>query len=123
MAKKLAYVFGAVFVLVGLLGFVNNPLVGANGIFETDALHNLVHLLFGVVLLVVAMKAAAKSALYLKIIGVIYLVLAVLGFLMGEGMLLGLVQTNTADHWLHLILGVVLVLGSFMAKDTSEGSM
>jgi hypothetical protein len=116
MAKKLAVLFGAVFVLVGVLGFVPNPLVGPEGLFQTDALHNLVHLLIGVVLLVVAMSAPEKSALWLKIFGVIYLVLAVLGFLLvgQQGELLGLVTMNMADHWLHVVLGVVLLVAASM---------
>jgi hypothetical protein len=122
MAKTLAYVFGVVFVLVGLLGFVPNPLVGMGAIFETDMLHNVVHILFGVILLVVAMKAAEKSALWLKILGAVYLVLAVLGFLMVPegGALLGLVHTNHADHWLHVVLGVVLLGAGFAGKKTVQ---
>ena len=118
MAKTLAMVFGVVFVLVGLLGFVPNPLVGVDGIFETDLLHNLVHLLFGVILVVVAMKSAAQSALWLTILGAVYLVLAALGFVMtGEDeMLLGLVHANVADHWLHVVLGVVLVAAGVLGK-------
>lgn len=119
MAKKLAMIFGAVFVLVGILGFIPNPLVGAEGaLFETDLMHNLVHLLFGVILLVVAMKNEAASALWLMILGIVYLVLAVLGFLMipEEGELLGLVHMNNADHWLHIGLAVLLIGGSFFSK-------
>lgn len=122
MAKKLAMIFGAVFVLVGVLGFIPNPLVGAEGaIFETDLMHNLVHLLFGVILLVVAMKNEAASALWLMILGIVYLVLAVLGFLTipEEGELLGLVHMNHADHWLHVGLAVLLIGSSFLAKKSA----
>ncbi|MDB4992531.1 MAG: hypothetical protein JWL75_776 [Parcubacteria group bacterium] len=124
MAKKLAVVFGVIFVLVGILGFVSNPLVGPTGLFQTDTLHNLVHLLIGVILLVVAMSAPAASALWLKIFGVIYLVLTVLGFLLipSGGMLLGLVTMNTADHILHLVLGVVLIAASMMSNNSSSSS-
>jgi general stress protein CsbA len=122
MAKTLAYVFGVVFLLVGILGFVDNPLVGANGIFETDTLHNLVHLIFGIILLAIAMKAAAQSALWLKILGVVYLILAILGFVMGGDALLGLVHANTADHWLHLVLGIVLVGAGLSLKGKSMPS-
>ncbi len=119
MAKKIAFVLGIVFVLVGALGFVPNPIVGDMGIFETDMLHNLVHILFGVILIVAAKKGAAM--LWLKVIGVVYLLLAILGFVMASegGMLLGLVHTNAADHWLHLVLGVVLVVAGFMGKSHS----
>lgn len=122
MAKKLAVVFGVVFVLVGVLGFVSNPIVGANGLFLTDTLHNLVHLVIGIVLLVVAMSAPAKSASWLKIFGVVYLLLVVLGFLLipSGGMLLGLVTMNTADHFLHLVLGIVLLAAGFMSSNSSS---
>ncbi|MDB5264819.1 MAG: TonB-dependent siderophore receptor [Parcubacteria group bacterium] len=122
MAKTIAIIFGVVFVLVGVLGFVPNPLVGPTGLFETDTLHNLVHLLFGIILLAVAFMAPAVSSLWLKILGVVYLLLAVLGFLtidMG-GELFGLVHMNHADHWLHVFLGVVLLLAGFLAKDAGR---
>jgi uncharacterized membrane protein HdeD (DUF308 family) len=122
MAKTLALVFGVVFILVGILGFVPNPLVGADALFATDALHNIVHILFGVILLVTAKKA---PALWLLILGVVYLVLAVLGFLLvpDEGALLGLVHVNTADHWLHVVLGVVLVAAGFFGKKQAAPAM
>ncbi|CAN5738042.1 hypothetical protein BH11PAT2_BH11PAT2_00220 [soil metagenome] len=118
MAKKLAVLFGIVFVLVGVLGFIPNPLVGSAGLFQTDVLHNIVHVLIGVVLLIVAMSAPEKSSLWLKIFGVIYLLLAVLGFILnpGGGMLLGLVLMNTADHWLHVVLGVVLLIAGIVSN-------
>ena len=111
MAKKLAIVFGVVFVLVGILGMIGSPIVGAMGLFETNGLHDIVHLLIGVVLLGVAFMAPSGSALWLKIFGVVYLVLAVLGFLIvpSGGELLGLVHMNAADHLLHVVLGVVLL--------------
>lgn len=127
MAKKLAILFGVIFVLVGILGFIPNPLVGGMSLFETNALHNIVHLVIGIVLLIVAMAAADKSALWLKIFGVIYLLIAVLGLVTvgSGGLLLGLVLTNAADHWLHVVLGVVLLIAGFASKPSSmpAGSM
>ena len=127
MAKTLAIVFGVVFVLVGILGFMDNPLVGMDGLFQTDTLHDLVHLIIGVALLIVAFTAPAKSAGALKLFGIIYLVLAVLGFLTiaDGGELLGLVLMNTADHWLHVFLGVALILAGMVGRDSraNSGSM
>ena len=124
MAKKLAIVFGVVFVLVGLAGFVPNPLVGAGALFDTNLLHDLVHLAFGLILLVVAYVAGGKSAFWLKILGVVYLLIAVLGFLLvpNGGDLLGLVTTNLADHLLHVILGVVLLVVGFLGAGGSKPS-
>ena len=118
MAKTLALIFGIVFVLVGLLGFVGNPLVGANALFEADTAHNLVHFALGLVLLAVALWASAQSAMWLKIVGIIYLVVGALGLVLVSdmGSLLGIISINSADNWLHLVLGVILLASSYMAK-------
>lgn len=114
MAKTLAVAFGVVFVLVGLLGFVSNPLVGAGALFATDALHNLVHIVLGAILLIVAYSATAQSALWLKIIGVVYFVVALLGFFV-SGPVLGIITVNSADNWLHLVLAVALFCSGYYA--------
>jgi hypothetical protein len=123
MAKTLAIVFGIVFVLVGILGFIPNPLVGTGAIFEADTLHNLVHLVIGLILLAVAFWSPMQSALWLKIMGFVYLVVAILGFLLvsGTGELLGLVSINPADNWLHIVLAIVLLAAGYMYAD--EGMM
>lgn len=115
MTKKLAMVFGAVFILVGILGFIPNPIVGAGAIFATDLMHNIVHLLLGIVLI----AGASKGAMTLKIVAAVYALVAILGFFMGEGKLLGLVEINTADNWLHLVLALVL-FGASMVPDSQS---
>ena len=118
MAKTLSMVFGIVFILVGLLGFVSNPIVGNMGFFMADTVHNIVHILLGVVLI----AGAKNGAMTMKIVAAIYLLVAILGFLMGPGKLLGLVMVNGADNWLHLVLAVVL-FGASMAGGCSSESM
>ena len=121
MSKTLAIVFGIIFVLVGLLGFVSNPLVGASALFATNTLHDLVHLVIGLILLGVAFWSPMQSPLWLKIIGWVYLVIAILGFLLvsGTGDLLGLVTINAADDWLHIVLAVILLVVGYQYSDSS----
>ncbi len=113
MAKKAAKIFGIIFLLVGALGFVSNPIVGMGGMFHTNMMHNIVHLLIGLVLLLTA-GTEAKAKLWLKIVGIVYLLVAVLGFMsLGDNTtanLLGLVEVNSADNWLHLVLGLILFI-------------
>lgn len=119
MAKKLAIVFGVVFIAVGLLSFVDNGIVGSNGFFATDLNHDIVHLLTGIVLLFVGLKKPESSAKALKVFAVIYLVVTVLGFVLVPqgGSLLGLIFVSSSDHILHLVLGVVIyVLASLSQK-------
>ena len=104
MARTLSKVFGVVFILVGVLGFFQNPVLGP---FEVDTVHNLVHLVSGVALIAFAGAAALRA------VGVVYLLVTVLGFVMGEGDLLGIMHVNAADNWLHLVLAVALIGASF----------
>lgn len=117
MGKTLALVFGWVFLLVGILGFFPNPIVGPDALFQTDLNHNLVHLISGLVFLGVAYLAPLKSALTLKVFGVVYLLVAVLGLVlaMDGGTLLGLIEINSADNWLHVVLGLVALIGGIKA--------
>lgn len=117
---KMGWLLAVVFGLIGLLGFVPNPIVGADGIFATDLNHNLVHLISGAVFAFAASRGAATTSLVMKIFGVVYLLVGGLGLagMAHDGSLLGLMQVNDADHYLHLALGVVIGgLGFFGSKD------
>src|ERR1700716_1708800 len=99
MVKTAALLFGVVFLLVGILGFV--PAATSNemllGTFHVNFAHNLVHLASGVVFLLCGMAGAGASSTFFKIFGVVYAVVAVLGFMKGDGLLLGIVSNNMAD--------------------------
>ncbi|MBP7804799.1 MAG: DUF4383 domain-containing protein [Candidatus Pacebacteria bacterium] len=129
MKKTLAKVFGVVFVLVGILGFFGNPIVGAEGYFHADMMHNIVHIVLGLVLFLFGGKEESAGT-WLKIVGVVYLLVAVLGFVMvpglemGEtGKLLNLIEINGADNWLHVVLGVVVFFAGFMGGKSVQMPM
>jgi hypothetical protein len=114
MLKRLAVAFGLVFLLVGILGFV--PGVAPNehllGIFHVNAAHNVVHLATGAVALICGITSAHASQLFFRIFGIVYGLVAVLGFVMGDQPLLGIISNNRADAWLHTgIAAVSLFLG------------
>ena len=111
-SKTICIAFGSVFILVGLLGFVPNPLVSSEGIFETNVLHNLVHLLTGAAFLFGSVVLEGKDQLTLKAVTAAYLGVAVLGFFTEGNMLLGLVHINEADRWLHLGLAMAMVVAT-----------
>ena len=125
---------GAVFLLVGLLGFV--PGVTTNydqlavaghdsgalllGVFAVSILHNLVHVAFGVAGLVLARtRSGAKN--YLIVGGIVYAVLWLYGLLIDHGSAANFVPVNGADNWLHLVLGVGMIgLGLALAPRTAR---
>ena len=120
--EKAAQAVGAVFLLVGVLGFI--PGITSNydslgfaghgsealllGIFQVSVLHNIVHLLFGVAGLLMG-RTAPQAKNYLLFGGVVYLVLWIYGLIIGHDSAANFVPLNTADNWLHLVLGLGMI--------------
>jgi hypothetical protein len=126
MAKTLAIILGLILVLLGLLGFTSNPLIGANSLFATDMVHNLIHIVFGAVLLIVAFWSGKDSVLWLKIVGAVVFLLGIIGILSVPtvgGMLLGIAYTNGTSNWLHLIAGIVIFIAGVYGKDSAAGGV
>jgi hypothetical protein len=113
-------IIGIVFILVGILGFIPNPLVSAEGLFMVNTAHNLVHLISGAFILAGVYSFGSGTAL--KIVGVVYAIVAILSFIMpGEGgMMLGFIMMNAADHWLHVALAIVILLAGFALPDENR---
>jgi hypothetical protein len=117
-----ALTVGAVFLLVGILGFIpgvttNYDALGVAGphsdakllgLFEVSILHNIVHLLFGVAGIALA-RNRDWARLYLLGGGAIYLVLWLYGVVVDLNSAANFVPVNTADNWLHLLLGVGMI--------------
>ena len=121
MLKTIALLFGVVFLVVGILGFV--PAVTPNqmllGIFHVNTAHNVVHLLSGVLALGAGMSSAAYARLYFRLFGIVYALVAVLGFLAGNGMVLGLISNNMADTALHVVIALVALALGFLVKEAT----
>lgn len=112
MLKNVVLVVSVVFVLVGLLGFFNDPVLG---VFEVDAVHNWVHLLTGVIGLVMAFMGEGNAKMFAKVFGVVYALVTIVGFVQGDSVL-GIFAVNMADNVLHLVLAVVLLWAGFMGS-------
>ena len=120
--KTASVIIGIIFIAVGLLGFIANPIVGEShdAIFHADSVHNMVHIISGILFLVFAFAAPAHAGLFLKVFGLIYLVLGILGLatIGDSGMikLLGFLPVNGADNYLHIGLGLVILLAGLLPQ-------
>ena len=117
LARTVAAVFGAIYLLVGIIGFVlTSPLLG---LFEVNALHNLVHIVIGAVLLYGSMSYGAAIQAT-RGVGGLLTVLGILGFITPDG--LGLVPLGGNDIWLHLATGAILLATGLMATDQATAT-
>lgn len=109
MTKKLAVTFGWIFVVLGVLGLISNPLIGnaPGALLAADTARTVVNFLSGLIFLWVAYGSPHNTKKTLKIFGIVYLLIAIFGFLSSSGSVLDLIATNTLDNWLALILALV----------------
>lgn len=128
-ARLFATVTGALFLLVGIAGFIPGLTTGYDsmelagheshakllGIFQVSTLHNVVHLLFGVIGLASARKPRTAIS-FLVGGGAVYLVLWIYGLLVPQGKEANFVPLNDADNWLHLGLGLAMIAMGLVAK-------
>jgi Domain of unknown function (DUF4383) len=124
-----ARLFAIVFLLVGILGFIPGITTNAPGdfsgsgsdaellgIFQVSILHNVVHLLIGLVGLALA-RTWDGARTFLIGAGVLYIVLWIVGLIGGADW----VPFDTADNWLHFVLGVVMVAAGYVLGREPSG--
>lgn len=129
--QQAAFVSGVVFLIVGILGFI--PGITTNysamefaghesqamllGIFQVSVLHNIVHLLFGIAGIAMA-KTAPGARRFLLVGGILYLILWLYGLVVAQDSEANFVPVNSADDWLHLVLGAGMIGLSFLYRDS-----
>jgi hypothetical protein len=131
-ARLYCLLVGGVLVIAGIIGFFYSASFAVGEEIKSDevfnllavnAWHNIVHIAIGALLLIAAGGMARSGALF---VGVLYLVLAALGFVATgdggigfvaeNGVLLDLVPVNDEDNILHVVLGITGVLAGLASK-------
>jgi hypothetical protein len=115
MAKTASWIFGVIFIIVGVWGFFTQNVLG---FIAADAWSSIIHIIVGVVLLVLASKPSAGTAL--KSVGIIYVIFAILGFWQSTTVLFGVFTTNATTNWFYLIVGVIIAVLGFTGKTGSS---
>jgi hypothetical protein len=114
-AQVFCLVVGATLVVAGIIGFFYNSTFTSDkairddvfGILSVNGWHNVVHILTGLVTLAFAFQPAPSARLWALVFGLVYLVVAAWGFIIGSGdSILSIIPVNTEDNVLHLLLGV-----------------
>lgn len=122
MVKTAAIIFGIFFLVAGIGGYVPALAPGGMlfGIFMVGPVHNIIHIASGLAALLCAFTGASKK--YFQIFGVVYLLVALLGFVYGNTPLMGMVEHNKADIGLHLVIAAIALYLGFAAHDTTDST-
>lgn len=132
MAKTICRLLGIVFILVGIIGFIAPGLLG----MHLSLAHNLVHIISGALALYFGYAGSLSGArLFCIVFGLVYLLLGVVGFVAGDNVahtvagvpahgsdsslfkaLPNTLELASMDHIVHVLLGLVFLVGGFLTK-------
>lgn len=136
MVRTFALIFGIVYVLVGILGFVPGlaaaPAAGDThnvqfghayllGLFPVNALHNIAHLIIGIAG-VLASRSFGGARLYAQVMAIAYGLLAIMGIIPSEAIntTFGLIPLYGHDVWLHALSALLAAYFGFVARNDGE---
>ena len=133
--RYFSLVLGIIFLLVGIAGFVPGllqiPEPAADvevtqsfgrlmGLFPVNALHNVVHIIFGV-WGIAAYRSYSGARGYSRAVAIIYAVLAIMGIIPGLNTTFGLIPLYGHDIWLHALIAIAAAYFGFVATDREVG--
>jgi hypothetical protein len=125
-ARLYAGLVGGVLVVAGIIGFFYEADFTSDksvrdavfGILDVNGWHNVVHIATGALGLLAYGAGAYASRTYALGLGLVYIVVAIWGFIVGDGdSILSIIPVNTEDNILHALLGV----GGLAAGAASPG--
>lgn len=120
--RIVALIIGIVFTLAGIAGFFVSSSMTPGSLLglDVDIVHNIVHLATGIIALIAVFTN--RSRLFNQIFGIVYLLIGLAGLIPAlyiNGMFLGMMHLNAADHVFHLVVGAVAAATGFLARDTA----
>jgi hypothetical protein len=128
-SRSFALVLGVGFVIAGIAGFFPTPAVPppdltqthgfghALGILPVNTLHNIVHLLFGLLGIAASRGAIMGPKSFAQMVAVVYGLLVVLGLIPQTNTTFGLIPIYGADVWLHAIIAAASAYFGFVSRD------
>ncbi len=127
-APLIARIVGVLFLIAGIAGFVpilapaapfDAPVVSIDaayrllaGLFPVNAAHDALHIVFGITGILVG-RSFRASVLWCRIVGWIYVVLAILGVIPLTNTLFGVAPIYGADTWLHAAIALIALYGGY----------
>lgn len=126
--RQFALVLGLGFIVAGIAGFFPTPadppagltqthgFGHALGILPVNTLHNVVHILFGVMGILASRGSLMSARSYAQFVAIVYALLVVLGLLPQTNTTFGLIPLYGADVWLHAIIAAAAAYFGFARK-------
>lgn len=119
MLRMFAILLGIGFIFAGVAG--NMPMFTQDGLllgyFEVNSMHNMVHLITGVIAIMAATRYSLTK-LFFKLLGLVYTIVGVYGFWTNGDLMI--MHTNFNDNVLHIVIGVMSLYLGFTKSSKAD---
>jgi uncharacterized membrane protein HdeD (DUF308 family) len=116
-SKIILGILGAVFLILGILGFFQDPVLGT---FAVSMSRVWLYLLTGIVALVFAYGSERGARQFSRVFFVVYLLIALFGFISTNNTVLGLFPASNADNYLNALFALVFLVAGFIPSSESR---
>lgn len=100
--------------VIGIVGIFRNP---ALGLFAVGKTHNFIHIMAGVLAIVSVVRGVVAARQFAKFIGSLFSAIAIMGFLIPDKMILGVIDSSLSNNILHLVIGLSFLVVGYSGKD------
>lgn len=123
MSKRLAFVFGSIFLIAAVMGFYKKftPDGKLFGLLATNLEHNVLNLAAGILGILSSLAGRGASRKYFFTFGIIFLALAAIGFWQNEPLVLGMIASNSLGNWIRAEAGVLFLGLAFFFRKKKGG--
>ncbi len=117
--RAFAYIIGIIFLIIGVAGFVPNLVVAEHlaVVFHVNTSLNSLHVVSGILAIIAGFSSRVILRIYYQIFGVLYAILALLGFIYGQRDILGFLASNSPDTWFHVIVAITCLILGYGSRD------
>ena len=118
MVKRLGLIMGSLFLIGGMIAFAPGATKDGMyfGVFMVNTAHNIMHIVSGTIFLIASMLGERPVRLWFQLFGAFYAALAGIGFVVGDGLIFGLIMNSPFDSWGHAALALIMLLIGFGAR-------
>lgn len=113
LTTRIVFVCGFVLIAIGSVGIFKNPVFG---IFAVNKIHNFIHLAVGLLAIVFVVHGVTSAKKFSKTIGAVFGALAIMGFLIPDKILFGIIESSLANNSLHALLGIIFLIIGFTLR-------
>ncbi len=119
LARSWLMLAGVILIVVGILGFFPNPIVGDEGLVRTDTNQDIVHVLTGLLALGLAYGMSSNIGMAALLFGALYAAVLVVTLISPTLFGIFAVEVNAIDHVIHVGLAAVSLALGYMARGSS----